>query len=143
MELNKQMFESVVAYVFAEPGAMGLHGTIECLNERGESFLINYLEEEDTWERLKECFEGVRGAKFNGPHKKAIFAPRVLVLGGSEDDPVTTAPDGWRFIAFDCGNHFVCREEYARGFIDLFMGMEPTDIILHGFEKVRGYYRGG
>lgn len=31
MKLTKNLFEDVVAYIFAEPGAMGAAGSIECL----------------------------------------------------------------------------------------------------------------
>ena len=41
MKLTKNLFEDVVAYIFAEPGAMGAAGSIECLKSNGESFRLN------------------------------------------------------------------------------------------------------
>lgn len=42
MKLTKELFKDVIAYIFAEPGAMGAGGCIECLRLSGElfSFLI-------------------------------------------------------------------------------------------------------
>ena len=49
MKLTKELFEDVVAYIFAEPGAMGASGVIECLKATGEIFNICYLDEETNW----------------------------------------------------------------------------------------------
>lgn len=46
MKLTKNLFEDVVAYIFAEPGAMGAAGSIECLKSNGESFIFFYIDEE-------------------------------------------------------------------------------------------------
>ena len=43
MKLTKNLFEDVVAYIFAEPGAMGAAGSIECLKSNGESFIFFYI----------------------------------------------------------------------------------------------------
>lgn len=136
MKLTKELFEDVVAYIFAEPGAMGASGVIECLKVTGDTFNVCYLDEETNWELIKENFAAINGCKFNGPHRKAYYSANVLVLGGN-DDIVTTINDGWREICFDCGNHFVCKEEYARGFIKFFEGMDGCQIICDGMEKIQ------
>ena len=136
MKLTKELFEDVVAYIFAEPGAMGASGVIECLKATGEIFNVCYLDEETNWELVKENFKAINGCKFNGPHRKAFYSANVLVIGG-DDDIVTTINDGWREICFDCGNHFVCKEEYARGFIKFFDGMEGYQIICEGMKKIQ------
>lgn len=136
MTLTKELFEDVVAYIIAEPGAMGASGELECLKSTGETFCVCYLDEETNWELIKENFEAINGCKFNGPHRDAVYSADVLVFGGG-DDIVTTINDGWREICFDCGNHFVCKEEYACGFIELFEGMDGCQIICEGMEKIK------
>lgn len=136
MKLEKDLFNNVIAYIFGEPGAMGANGMIECLNNTGEVFRICYFDKETSWEKVKECFDGINGCKFNGPDRKAFFSANFLVIGGSKDI-VTTIKEGWREICFDCGNHFVCKEEYAHGFIEFFMGMEGYQIICDGMEKIK------
>lgn len=136
MKLSKELFEDVVAYIFAEPGAMGAGGEIECLKATGETFNVCYLNEETNWKLVKENFKAINGCRFNGPHRKAFYSANVLVFGGDEDI-VTTINDGWREICFDCGNHFVCKEEYARGFIKFFEGMDGCQIICEGMKKIQ------
>lgn len=74
--------------------------------------------------------------KFNGPHKDVFYSGECFRIGGS-NDIVTTINNGWREICFDCGNHFICKEEYAQGFIDLFKGMECFEIICDGVETIQ------
>ena len=136
MKLEKDLFDDVIAYIIGEPGAMGANGIIECLNSTGEVFHICYLDEETSWEKIKKCFDGINGCKFNGPDRKSFFSTNILVLGG-DYDIVTTIKEGWREICFDCGNHFVCKEEYAHGFIEFFMGLEGYQIICDGMEKIK------
>lgn len=136
MKLTKELFEDVIAYIFSEPGAMGAGGYVKCLNSNGDTFYVCYLDEETSWEVLKENFDGINGCSFNGPHRNAFYSANVFVLGGN-DDVVTTIKEGWREICFDCGNHFVCKEEYARGFIDFFEGMEDFEIICEGMGKIK------
>lgn len=109
MKLTKKLFEDVVAYIFAEPGAMGAAGSIECLKSNGESFIYFYIDEETNWQKTKECFDGINGCKFNGPHPKTFYKESLLSLGGN-DDIVTRIKLGWKEIAFDAGNHFVCKK---------------------------------
>ena len=135
MKLTKELFENVIAYIFSEPGAMGAGGYIKCLNSNGDTFSVCYLDETTGWEKIKENFEGINGCKFNGPHRNAFYSANVLAIGRN-DDIVTTIKEGWREICFDCGHHFVCKEEYASGFIDFFEGMESYEIILYGMDKI-------
>ena len=116
MKLTKNLFEDVVAYIFAEPGAMGAAGSIECLKSNGESFIFFYIDEETNWQKTKECFDGINGGN---------------------DDIVTKIKPGWKEIAFDAGNHFVCKKEYSRGFIEFFSGMKPYEIIVDGMNKIK------
>lgn len=88
MKLEKDLFDDFIAYIIGEPGAMGANGIIECLNSTGEVFHICYLDEETSWEKIKECFDGINGCKFNGPDRKSFFSTNILVLG--DDDIVTT-----------------------------------------------------
>lgn len=136
MKLTKELFHDVVAFVFSEPGAMGCAGTIRFLRANGQSFFIDYLEG-NTWSLLKETFSGVKEAVFNGPNPLTPYVANVFALGGSPDDPKPKNAEGWHEIAFDCGNHMSVRREYARGFINLFAGKEPTEIILDGFDIIR------
>lgn len=53
MKLTKNLFEDVVAYIFAEPGAMGAAGSIECLKSNGESFIFFYIDEETNCRKQK------------------------------------------------------------------------------------------
>lgn len=136
MKLTKELFENVIAYVFSEPGAMGAGGFIECLNSDGDMFSVCYLSEETSWEKIKANFDGINACRFNGPHKNAFYSSSVLRLGGN-DDVITTIKEGWREVCFDCGHHFVCKEEYARVFIDFFEGMSGCEIICEGMEKIK------
>lgn len=136
MKLTKNLFEDVVTYIFAEPGAMGAAGSIECLKSNGESFIFFYIDEETNWQKTKECFDGINGCKFNGPHPKTFYKESLLSLGGN-DEIVTKIKPGWKEIAFDAGNHFVCKKEYSRGFIDFFSGMKPYEIIVDGMNKIK------
>lgn len=54
--LTKEMFESIVAFSFSEPGAMGANGTMMFYRETSQSFTINYLSEEISYSKLKICF---------------------------------------------------------------------------------------
>lgn len=105
------------------------------LKKNGEVFSFSYLDEETNWEKTKECFDGINGCKFNGPHPKTFYKENLFVLGGS-DGIVTRIKPGWKEIAFDAGNHFVCKKVYSRGFIEFFMDMEPYKIILYGMDKI-------
>ena len=136
MKLSKKMFKDVVAYIFSEPGAMGLNGTIECLKASGEIFRISYLDEETNWNVVKENFEGMNECIFNGPHPNVVYSGNVMAIGRN-NNIVTTINEGWREICFDAGNHFVCKEEYARGFIDFFKGMESYEIVCDGMRKIK------
>lgn len=136
MELTKKLFEDVVAYIISEPGAMGAAGSIECLKKDGKIFSFSYLDEETSWEKTKECFDGINGCTFNGPHSKTFYKENLFIFGG-DDGIVTRIKPGWKEIAFDAGNHFVCKKVYSRGFIEFFTGMEPYKIILHGMNKIK------
>lgn len=136
MKLTRELFEDVIAYIFAEPGAMGAGGCIECLRLSGELFFFSYLDEESNWELVKENFEGINGCKFNGPHRNVAYSANLLCIGGSDDEIVTTIKEGWREVCFDVGNHFVCKAEYADAFVKSFDGMEGYEIICDGFRKI-------
>ena len=137
MKLTKELFEDVIAYIFAEPGAMGAGGDIECLKLSGEPFFFSYLDEESNWKLVKENFEGINGCKFNGPHRDVVNSANILCLGSFDDEIVTTIKEGWREVCFDAGNHFVCKAEYADAFAKFFDGMEGYEIICDGFRKIQ------
>ena len=137
MKLSKELFEDVIAYIFAEPGAMGAGGCIECLTSNGDTFFFSYLDEETNWELVKENFEGINGCKFNGPYRNAHFSANLICIGGSDDEIITTIKEGWREGCFDVGNHFVCKEEYANAFIEFFEGMKGYEIICDGIRKIQ------
>lgn len=48
---------------------MGPARTIEFLKRTGESFEIDYGQEETSWEKVKENFEEFNGCIFSGPIK--------------------------------------------------------------------------
>lgn len=65
--------------------------------------------------------------------KSVVF----LDVDGVLNTRTTVKRTPWREICFDCGNHFICKEEYAHGFIEFFMGMEGYQIICDGMEKIK------
>ena len=98
--------------------------------------VLSSLSESGSGQGISECFDGINGCKFNGPHPKTFYKESLLSLGGN-DEIVTKIKPGWKEIAFDAGNHFVCKKEYSRGFIEFFSGMKPYEIIVDGMNKIK------
>lgn len=134
-KINDKTFDDVICYVFAEPGAMGAHCTIECMTSRGEVFTVHYDFEETSWEKIKECWPAINGCKFNGAHANCAMRSHSICIGGSAE-PVTTLNPGYKELAFDCGNHFICKDEYYDEFLKLFSESEAYEVILYGFDKI-------
>lgn len=133
--IDNKTFENVIAYIFSELGAMGENGTIECLEKSGERFSVDYRNEETEWEKIKECWPAINGCKFNGPDEQASIIPFLIFLG-TDYGPCTHINDGWKEICFDCGNHFVVKEEFADKFLEFFKDMEGFMIICDGMDKI-------
>lgn len=75
---------------------MGAAGSIECLKSNGESFIFFYIDEETNWQKTKECFDGINGCKFNGPHPKTFYKESLLSLGGNDEIVTKSNLDGKR-----------------------------------------------
>lgn len=129
MELTKELFKDIIAYRLSEPGAMGPARTIEFLKRTGESFEIDYGQEETSWEKVKENFEEINGCIFNGPMKNEVASSNTIIIGMSENEEnaYTKIRPGWKHFYLDFGNHLVVKNEYYLEFRDIFKGVENID----------------
>lgn len=107
-KINKEMFEDIVAFSMSEVGAMGPND-MTFYKKNGESFNVDYKNEETSYEKLKECFPSLVGCYWNGPMRGEKIHPSTVVIGGGGRE--TTVPDGYRHMYLDYGNHLAVKEE--------------------------------
>lgn len=129
MELTKELFKDIIAYRLSEPGAMGPARTIEFLKRTGESFEIDYGQEETSWKKVKENFEEMNRCIFNGPMKNEVTSSNTIIIGMSENEEnaYTKIRPGWKHFYLDFGNHLVVKNEYFLEFRDIFKNVENID----------------
>ena len=112
-ELKKEMFDKVIIFSIAEPGAMGAGGWMDFVTEDGEKFSLDYFSEKTLWESVKKCFPMLAECYFRGPAKRETMIPSELYDRGIK---YTTVADGWKHIYLGYGNHLVVREDHFAGF---------------------------
>lgn len=97
-ESNYKDYRSIdiVAFSFAQPGAMGEPGGIEIIDEQGRFYHTNYCWEGISYEHLCEVVPALKGCKFE-------------VLGHQ-------APEGWEAVYLGMGNHLTIKAEYYNQF---------------------------
>ena len=129
VELTKELFKDIIAYRLSEPGAMGPARTIEFLKRTGESFEIDYGQEETSWDKVKENFEEINGCVFSGPRKNEAYTLFPIPKGFCYDDgnAHTKIRPGWKHFYLDFGNHLVVKNEYFLEFRDIFKNVENID----------------
>ena len=97
-EFNYKDYRSIdiVAFLFAQPGAMGEPGGIEIIDEQGRFYHTNYCWEGISYEHLCEVVPALKGCKFE-------------VLGHQ-------APQGWEAVYLGMGNHLTIKADYYHQF---------------------------
>lgn len=130
-EINEEMFEQVIIFSCSEPGAMGPNGSMTFLNKRGEHFTVNYTHEETSYQKIKDLFPDLRECRWFGPMKSELLTAPTIVIGGSNDDPETRVPEGWKHIYLDYGNHLAVKEEYYSEVKKIFSDKENHELTFY------------
>lgn len=125
--INKEMFEGVIAFSFSEPGAMGPN---DCTfyKSNGESFSVDYLSEETPYSMLKEYFPVLLDCYWNGPMKDETKTDDEYVIGVSDADNSTQIPHGWKHIYVGYGNHIIVKAELYNFVEDILKNEDCCDV---------------
>lgn len=118
MELNKKLFEDVVIYSMAEPGAMGAYGMMAFVTETGEMFDLNYFDDDTKYSKIKDNFPALKDCYWNGP--MAEQKRNGVIFYGDNPDSCkhTEITKGWKHIYMGFGNHLVVREDKYEVFLN-------------------------
>ena len=87
---------NIVAFSFAQPGAMGEPGGIEIIDEQGRFYHTNYCWEGISYEHLCEVVPALKDCKFE------VFGHQ--------------APEGWEAVYLGMGNHLTIKADYYNQF---------------------------
>ena len=129
-KITPGLFDDIIAYTVAEPGAMGLPSTMEFISNKGEHFLISFddipfaeIKKAFTSAALHECF-------FNGPKKYDETEGEVVLYLNDErkNNRETRVAPGWHHVYMGAGNHLVIKEEYYCLFDKCMQDKSPSEI---------------
>lgn len=112
-KISAELFEGVVIYTIAEPGAMGAPRLMEFVKENGECFSLFYGDE-FTYSDIKSNFSALEGCFWNGPMRdERTDGEIVLFANGDEKNcNITKVANGWKHIYTGCGNHLLIKDIY-------------------------------
>lgn len=132
-KITPGLFDNIIAYTVAEPGAMGLASSMELISNKGEHFLICFddipfsdIKKAFVSAALHECF-------FNGPMPgEAVEEGEIVIFPNSNDDKncrrTTRVARGWKHIYMGAGNHIVIKEETFPLFAKCLQDKSPSEI---------------
>lgn len=129
-EISKELFEDIIIYTIAEPGAMGAANLMEFVNRKGDGFMLT-LGEEIEYSELKKLFPALKDCFWNGPSADDKNDDEIVIFTNNNEKNLnyTKVSKGWHHIYTGCGNHLVVKEEYYPIFAQLIKDFEsPVDI---------------
>lgn len=126
--MDKKMFENVIIYSMAEPGAMGVGGRMEFVTDRGEDFELWYMTDDTPYQEIKKAFPALKDCYWNGPSKACSKnEPREIVFYSDKAKRIyecTRVTEGWQHIYMGFGNHLVIRADHYEEFMDAISDLE-------------------
>lgn len=140
VSLNDVAYDKVIAYMVAEPRAMGSEAVIEFVTEDGSSLWMPYLEEETDYQKIKERFSALRDCFWNGPMRNEKSGTAEIVVFMDDDGKNaqhTRVTEGWNHVYAGFGKHVVIREDYWERFSQAIQGLSEVEIFCSWEEKVQ------
>ena len=86
----------IVAFLFAQPGAMGDPGGVEIIDAQGQSYYTNYCYNGISYDQLVEVVPDLKNSK-------------IGIVGHQ-------VPEGWNAIYIGYGNHLTIKSDYYNQF---------------------------
>lgn len=112
-ELSPELFNDVVIYTIAEPGAMGSPCLMEFVKENGECFSF-YYGDKFSYSDIRGMFPALEGCFWNGPMPDEKNDGEVVLYTNFDQNyhSITRVANGWKHIYTGYGNHLLVKEEY-------------------------------
>lgn len=112
-ELSSELFNDVVIYTIAEPGAMGSPCLMEFVKDNGECFSL-YYGDEIPYSYIMDKFPALEGCFWNGPMPDERNDGEVVLYTNFDQNyrSVTRVANGWKHVYTGYGNHLLVKEEY-------------------------------
>lgn len=143
-KITPGLFDNIIAYTVAEPGAMGLASSMELISNKGEHFLISFddipfsdIKKAFVSAALHECF-------FNGPGPMPNVAEKgegeIVIYPPSSDEKnsrTTHVADGWHHVYMGAGNHLIIKEEIFPLLAKYIQNKSPSEIYATWYEFLK------
>ena len=137
--VSPEVFRDVQFFTISEWGAMSCGGMGEFLMKNGEMTVVDFHNEDTSYEVTKACFPSLQDCYWNGPMagENPKNAAQEIVIGA--DLPRhTRVSAGWKHIYTGFGNHLLVREELYEEFMQRITDLkEPVDIYGHWENRAR------
>lgn len=139
-EISPTMFEDVVVYSVAEPGAMGAPCRMEFIPRNGNPFCLTYGSK-ITYDMVKICFPALDDCIWNGPMPNELTNPgEVVFFPVNNDTNVTRVAKSWVHTYMGCGNHLLVKKEYFPIFCKYIEDLkQPVDIFCEWQNRLEGF----
>ena len=129
-KITSDLFEDVIIYTIAEPGAMGVAKLMEFVGKNGNCFSFIYGDE-ISYSDVKECFPVLNDCFWNGPMEGENTDGEIIFFttDNKKNNNSTKVPEGWQHIYTGFGNHLVVKEEFYPTFSKYIKDFKrPVDI---------------
>lgn len=112
-KISAELFDDVVIYTIAEPGAMGAPCLMEFIKETGECFSLLYGDK-ITYPDIKSKFSALEGCFWNGPMPDEKTDDEIVLFANDDEKNrnITKVANGWKHIYTGCGNHLLIKDIY-------------------------------
>lgn len=134
-EIEPKLFEDVIIFTLAEPGAMGEARLMEFVKKNKKCFQLFY-NKTISYEDLKDLFPVLKNCYWDGPMPNEYDYGEIVMISDGiykvndsiYNDCYTKVSKGWRHIYTGFGNHLVIKEEYFNIFEKYIQDIHPVEM---------------
>lgn len=133
-EIEPKLFEDVIIFTLAEPGAMGEARLMKFVKKNKKCFQLFY-NETISYEDIKCLFPVLKDCYWKGPipheyeyEKISDSIYQFNDINSIYNDCYTKVSKGWRHIYTGFGNHLVIKEEYFNIFEKYIQDIQPVEM---------------
>lgn len=130
-KITPGLFDNIIAYTVAEPGAMGFSNSMEIVDDKGKYFVISF--DEIPFASVKKFFPALADCIFNGPMPgETVEDGEIVIYPNNNDDKncrrTTRDAKGWKHIYIGAGNHLIIKEEIFPLLAKYIQNKSPSEI---------------
>lgn len=130
-KITPGLFDNIIAYTVAEPGAMVFSNSMEIVDDKGKYSVISF--DEIPFASVKKFFPALADCIFNGPMPgETVEEGEIVIYPNNNDDKncrrTTRVAKGWKHIYMGAGNHLIIKEGIIPAFSKYLQNKSPSEI---------------